>query len=148
VAFGQALHDFVELSLGLALVGMELLQPLLNGGPIDSLQQELRFMAVYMVRTVPCLTSQCQAESSLIGEPTGPAALLADGRQPNQRALLAAEARARDLAVAQARCSRVNAAVAAGHLNFRSTARQVAERGEGCRQRHRPDLGRATRGRN
>ena len=87
----------------------------------------------------------------MIGKPTGPAALLADRRQSYRAALLAAESRARDLAVAQpGRCcvdGSSMAAVAAGHLDLEVIARQVAKRREGRRQGHSPMWG-ATAGLN
>ena len=88
----------------------------------------------------------------MIGQPTGPAAVLADGGQSYRAALLAAEPRPGDPAVAQPGRRRVDgssmAAVAAGHLDFQVVPRQIAERGEGRRQGHGPDVGRTTVGRN
>ena len=88
----------------------------------------------------------------MIGKAIRPTALLAEGWQADRAALLAAEARPGDPAVAQPGRRSIDgsgdAAVAAGHLDLQMVPRQVAERGQGCRQGHSPICGSVACGRN
>jgi hypothetical protein len=71
----------------------------------------------------------------MFGKPAWPAALLADRRQSDRAALLAAESHAGNLTVAELGRRRVDGssvpAVGAGHLDFQVITRQIAERGAG-----------------